>query len=277
MFELSENDIPADSTLPVEGQSAAVIPSNNESVVEPAKMFEYQASGKTVSEDLDTILKRASQGYNYAQHVAEHKTNVDAFTQEKEQHLAKFGTWKQYDEYAIQNPEWANYVKSQWESRESFGQTPVVEGHQDQSIHPEVKSFMDEYRQNQSLQREQAEDSALNDQIKSVQEQFPEFDLSFSNPETGKTAEMQVIEHAKAHGINSFKAAFKDLMFDEIVNKRVTASKEAAAKELAERTKQGFISTSDTSLSGLGLPQKANSGSLHDVVLNGAAELGIPL
>ena len=287
MFTLSENDIPADSTLDaplgVEGQLGEAIPSITPDPTPAPQVFEYQASGKTISEDIDTILKRASQGYNYAQHVAEHKANVDAFNVDRDQQQQKYGTWKQYDEYATQNPTWADHVKTQWELRDSFGQPQSdlsnQQATQDGSIHPEVRAFMDQYKFHQQTLQQQAEDTALNDQIKNVQEKFPEFDLSYSNPETGMTVEMQVIEHAKAHGINSFQAAFKDLMFDQIVSKRITSAKETAAKELAERTKQGFISKSDTSLAGLGLPKMQNNRghSLHGDLMNAAAQLGIDL
>jgi len=279
MFELSENDIPA--STPIEGQAGDTINSSNPETTistEP-QVFEYQASGKTVKEDLETILKRASQGYNYAQLMNEHKSKVDSFNSDRDQHLAQLGVWKQYDEYANQNPEWAEFVKTQWESRQTYGQPQSDLGHQQQGlgIHPEVKAFMDEYRANQRVAQEQAEDSALHEQIQSVQKEFPDFDLSFSDPSTGQTLEMQVIEHAKAHGINSFKAAFKDMMFDKIIEKRITSTKEATAKEIANRTKQGFISKSDTSLSDIGSKGFKSSGSLHDDLIQGAIELGIQL
>jgi hypothetical protein len=279
MFELSENDIPA-STF--EGQAEDTINSSTpelQTSPEP-QYFEYQASGKTVKEDLETILKRASQGYNYAQLVNEHKGMVDSFSKERDQHLAQLGVWKQYDEYANQNPQWAEFVKSQWESRQSYGQPQSEFGHQQQQgsdIHPEVRAFMDEYRSNQRVAQEQAEDAALHEQIQSVQKDFPDFDLSYSDPSTGQSLELQIIEHAKAHGINSFKAAFKDYMFDKIIEKRITSAKEATAKELANRTKQGFISKSDTSLNDIGSKGFKSSGSLHDDLIQGAMELGIQL
>lgn len=278
MFELTENDIPQDSNLG-EGQSSDVISSNNEITTKPEpQYFEYQASGKTIKEDLDTILKRASQGYNYAQHIQEHKNSVEVFNKERDDYLQKYGVWKQYDEYANQNPDWANFVKEQWEQRSTFGQPQAQPGsNQYGEIHPEIKAFMDEYRTNQRLIQEQQEDAALHEEIQAVQKQFPEFDLSFSNPETGKTIEMEVIEHAKAYGINSFKAAFKDLMFDKIVDKKITLAKEQSMKEIAARTKQGFISKSDTSLESLGMPKFKSSGSLQDELAQYAVELGIPL
>ena len=282
MFELSESDIPADSTLEtasaVEGQSVEAIPSSNDPLATTTQpnVYEYQANGKTISEDLDTILKRASQGYNYAQSIAEHKNSVSQFQAERDQHLQQYGTWKQYDEYATTNPDWANFVKEQWEQRSTAGQS-IDSTQQGQDINPEVRAFMNEYKENQRIQEEQAQDAALNEQIQSVQKQFPEFDLSWSEPSTGKSNEMLVIEHAKAHGINSFQAAFKDLMFDQIVSKRITSAKEAAAKELADRTKQGFISKTDTSLQGLGMPNVKSGGSMHDALLRSASELGIDL
>lgn len=280
MFELSENDIPEASTLETQdlGQAGDTVNSSTPDPNPEPQYFEYQASGKTVKEDIDTILKRASQGYNYSQLVNEHKSSVESFQSERDRHLADLGVWKQYDEYAKQNPEWSEFVKSQWESRQSFGQPQSDLGHQTQAdIHPEIRSFMDEYRANQRVQQEQAEDAALHEQIQSVQKQFPDFDLSYSDPSTGQTIEMQVIEHAKANGINSFKAAFKDMMFDQIIEKRLTSAKEQAAKEIAERTKQGFISKSDTSLNDLSSQKFKSSGSLHDDLIQGALELGIEL
>ena len=280
MFELSENDIPDVSTQPMEGQTGDNVNSSIPETPTEPQLYEYQAAGKTVSEDLDTILKRASQGYHYAQLVNEHKSKVEAFQSERDQHLSNLGTWKQYDDYAKQNPEWADFVKSQWEQRTSYGQPLNDQRHQQSGssmIHPEVKAFMDEYRSNQEIARQQSEDAALNEQISSVQKEFPEFDLNYSDPSTGISLEMQVIEHAKANGINSFKAAFKDMLMDQIISKRVTSAKEAAVKELSERTKQGFISKSDTSFDNLGSKTFKSSGSLHDDLIQGAIELGIPL
>jgi hypothetical protein len=58
------------------------------------------------------------------------------------------------------------------------------------------------------------------------------------------------------------------------MNRKVTAAKEAAAKEIAERTKKGFISESDTSLNNLSMPAR-NSGSLQDEMMAYAKETGI--
>ena len=281
MYELDISDVPADTTGSTDaleaGQPQATdVPADQGTATEP-QMFEYQASGKTIKEDLDTVLKRASQGYNYAQHIAEHKNNVTSFENERAEHFQKYGTWKQYDEYATQNPDWASFVQEQWNQRQSFGQPQEAAGTetpQQTQIPSEVQQFMEEYRNDKRLRQEADEDAALNSEVQSVQKEFPDFDLSHTDPETGTSLEMRVLEHARANGINSFKAAFKDMMFEDLVNKKVTAAKEAAAKEIAERRKEGFISESDTSLKNLSAPQKS-SGSYQDELMAGARELGI--
>jgi len=283
-FGLTLDDVPALDSTPTEniGEQSATTEAAPASP-EPS-MHEYQASGKTITEDINTILKRASQGYNYAQNITEHKANVTSFNQERDGHIAEFGQWKQYHDYATDNPEWAEFVKGKWDERTSFGQAEpaVQEGHQTSQMNPEVQRFMDEYRNDKKLRQESDEDSgdedsALNESIKATQTAFPEFDLTHTDPDTGISVEMKVLEHARAHGINSFEAAFKDVMFDEIVNRKVTASKEAAAKEITDRQKTGFISQSETSLANLTSPQRKSTGggSYHDLVMDGAREMGI--
>jgi len=277
-YDLNMDDIPAteDSTVaPGAGQSATSEVSPDAGAA--PEMWEYQASGKTISEDRETVLKRASQGYNYAQHIAEHKNNVTSFEKERDQHTQDFGQWKQYHDYATENPEWAEHVRGQWDQRQSFGQPDASQGTeqtQAPAVSPEVQSFMDEYRNDKRLRQEADEDSALNEQVQSVQKEFPDFDLSATDVETGTSLEMRVLEHARANGINSFKAAFKDMMFDDLVNRKVTAAKEATAKEVADRTKQGFISESDTSLNNLSQPAR-NSGSYQDELMAEARTMGI--
>jgi len=278
-YELGMDDIPAetmDSTVADDAGQSSTAPETGATTQEP-QMFEYQASGKTISEDMDTILKRASQGYNYAQHISEHKNNVTSFEQDRDRHMQEFGQWKQYHDYASENPQWAEFVRGQWEERQSFGQPQETAGTEQPAqtqVDPEMRAFMDEYRNDKKLRQEADEDSALNEQIQTVQKEFPDFDLSHTDPETGTSLEMKVLEHARANGINSFKAAFKDMMFDDLMNRKVTAAKEAAAKEIAERTKKGFISENDTSLNNLSMPAR-NSGSLQDELMAEARTMGI--
>lgn len=280
-YDLSADDIPADTG----GSTMQEMPAGDLGVSDAGQpapepdMHEYQANGKTIREDLQTILKRASQGYNYAQSMHDHKQAVEQFSQERKSHLDQYGEWKQMHEYASQNPEWAEFVRGQWEQKEAFGQQQPVEQAESMNqpqVSPEIKAFMDEYRQDKRLRMEEAEDAALNEQIQSVQKEFPDFDLSHTDPETGASLEMQVLEHARANGINSFKAAFKDLLFDQIVNKKITASKEAAAKEISSRLNSGHVTESNLSLSNLSAPKRnSTNSSYHDLVMEGGQELGI--
>jgi hypothetical protein len=260
------------------------IPAAEAGMQVPKPEFEYTALGKTVKEDIDTILKRASMGYDYAQKMQQFKTEQETFNQQRDGHLAQFGQWKQYHDYASENPEWAEFVRTQWEQKSSYGQSAA--GQQTPAgisadpsagqVNPEIAKFMEEYRNDKRLQREADEDRALNEQIQQIQKEFPDFDLSHTDPSTGASLEMRVLDHARIHGINSFKAAFKDLYMDQILERKITAAKEAAAKEITDRQKQGLISRSDTSsLTSFDSPIQKKSGSYLDGAMEMAKEMGI--
>ena len=81
--------------------------------------FKYTANGKDIEEDLDTILQRASMGYNYAQHMQQFKSEKDALEQERSSISQLRQQWEPYDKYARENPEWADHVRTAWEQKVS--------------------------------------------------------------------------------------------------------------------------------------------------------------
>ena len=111
------------------------------------ELYEYQAGGKTIREDLATIKKRASQGYHYAQ-------SMQSFNQEKEQWQQQISEresslremesrWKQYDDYARANPDWEQHVRTSWEQRQQSSYDQGYEGQSQQgstSLPPDIQA-----------------------------------------------------------------------------------------------------------------------------------------
>ena len=246
---------------------------------EPARqLFKYQANGKEIEEDLDTILQRASQGYNYAQHMNEFKSRQEAFEAEKNQVNQMRSKWEQYDKYASDNPEWAEHVKNAWENRGKQSTEAEAKDIPEalKKEFDELRMFKEQFQKDMQLRKEAEEDAILAKQFEDIKKNYPDYDLSHTDPRTGMSLEMQILEHARVNGIHSVKAAFRDLMFDDIMSKQITKAKEAAAKELQDRTKKGFLAESSKSLIQTGVkPPKKGVFSYANLAMDGAKELGL--
>jgi hypothetical protein len=205
------------------------------------QILEYQALGKTVKEPMDLVLKRASMGYDYAQKMEAFKKEQEAFQMEKNKLAEAESKWKPYNDYALQNPEWEKHVRESWEKRDAIAQgkysdlDPVIA-----EKLTRADKFIAQYENDQQVKRKETEDAVLMNTIAEVQKQHPDIDFKAADDQ-GRTLEYRILDHANRHGINSFKAAFRDLMFDDIVSRKETAAKEAVAKDLAERTKSGLL------------------------------------
>jgi len=251
-------------------QNSSGVPGAGQGEIDPGsantdaekQFFKYTANGREVNEDIDTILKRASQGYNYAQNISQLKADREAFDKTVSEREAQVreaeGRWSPYEQYAKENPDWADHVRSQYENRYNFNgqqQNSQIDPNQtDANLSPqlrqeisELRQFRDEFKSYQSSQKQQQEDLELNSQIESTKKSYEDFDFGYSDPNTGETVEHQVLRHMQTHGLNNFQAAFRDLFHTQILDKATTKAKETAMKEIQERNKKGFISESDKS------------------------------
>lgn len=288
MYGLDEGDLNLPDVSTTDGATNDGVNATSTTPGTPATSeakYKYTANGREVEEDLQTILKRASMGYNYAQHMNEIKTKEGALTEREKQIEAAKSQWEPYDKYAKENPEWANHVRSSWESRLSSavngqeGQPPSATTY---NLPPEIQARLDklekfetEFSNHKQAVKAADEDAALNAEIDAVRKEYPDFDLNYSDPAQGKTLEAQIIEHANIKGINSFRAAFRDMMFDQIMSKRITATKEATAKELQDRIKKGIMSKSDTSFTKPNPVANKGKQSYFDLVNEGGRELNL--
>lgn len=242
-------------------------PAPSEPAPSEPQLFEYQVNGKVVKEDLNTILKRAGMGYNYAQHMNEFKQKQTEFEARMQQAQELENQWKPYQQYAQENPEWANHWKTAYENRfNSFGgqqtEQSFSQGNQPNSELMTLKNELLELRKAYDSDRQsrmvEQQDVELNNQINEVKSQYPDIDFSYTDPNTGKSLEYQILEHGSLNGITSFKAAFRDFYHDQLVSQAVSKAKETAAKELQQRQQKGFMSTSDT-------PQLVTNGSRNNL------------
>ncbi len=216
--------------------------------------FEYPAMGKTVKEPLEMILKRASQGYDYAQKMGEFNNAQKSLTEYQEK-LKQFEYLKEVDDHCKANPEWANLLKDQWEKRSAISQNidpndPMFNFFQNQmkqfgekfdKISGELESHKSEKQKEVMAQ----EDQALDAEINGIRTQYANLPWD-SLDEFGRNLEAKVVEHAAKNGIRNFKTAFRDLYHDEIVKIEKDKAKEELANERNEQRKKGFIGETST-------------------------------
>ena len=281
-YDLDTSDIEGFTGTEGEGDPSGSVKTSETtqtSTTEPQR-FKYTANGKEIEEDLDTILQRASQGYNYAQHMQDFKTKQEAFTKEQESINQMKSKWEQYDKYATENPEWAEHVKTQWDQRlNSVEQNAEAGNALPEDIRNELaglKQFKADYERDVKLRQEAEEDAVLAGQFDEIVKEYPDYDLKHTDPATGMSLEMQVLEHARTNGIHSMRAAFRDMKWDDLVAKQVTKAKETTAKELASRTQKGFLGTDSESMVRKSISARQKGGpSYTDDIMDEAQELGI--
>lgn len=236
----------------------------------PPQEFEFTWNGKPIKAPIDRITQWASQGYDYAQKMAEFKAKHSEFEQAQKQFEDRISPYRQIDEYAKQNPQWWDHVTQAWETRESMSQDPnnplAAELQRVQQQLKEVLEFKNQEIQKREEVRIKDEDSKLESEIQSIREQFKDLDWATADA-AGMDLEMRVLKHANETGIRNFRAAFRDLMHEDLVSKAEERAKENLVKERQKNTKLGLLGTSPTPKKALGQAQNIKSKS-YDQILN---------
>ena len=211
----------------------------------PVQEYEYSANGKTIKEPLDVILKRASQGYNYAQHMAEHKQKAEQVDTRYNSALELEKKYGEIDKYAAENPEWNDHLHKTWETRFDISGGEAAPQTQQQQAIPE--SFQQEFNSMkqfvEGIKAERA-DAAYEGAVKQVKDQYPDIDFSATDPESGKTLEQRVLDYAQDNSIGKFEPAFKAFHHDALVERARTQAKDQMAGDLKQRAKAGLLGTS---------------------------------
>ena len=260
-----------------------------QSPFDPNLVIPYKANGRDISEPLSTVIQRASMGYNYAQLVQQHKQQQAELEAQRQQVASQQQKWSQYDEYANQNPQWADYIRQQWESRMNFGQSNAFnqnsftpEQQQSQANLPpeiakelnEMRSFRDQYKAEQQTRMQQEQVAELAAEINSIQSEYPDIDMQSTDPMTGESVEQQILRHAQAHGISNFRAAFRDMYFDKLLARGQTQAKEVVAKQMQQQVKNGILGQSNTPMLHNEGGQSMKGKNYHALMDLAAKELG---
>lgn len=232
--------------------------------------FEYQANGKTIKEPIDMILKRASQGYNYAQHMTDYKTKAQELESREQRALELEQKYGEIDKYAQENPEWNDHLHKTWQSRFDItgGQGQQDLSSQQGTIPPqlaqefnEMKSFVDTIKAERA---DQAYQSAFN----KVKESYSDIDFDATDPDTGMNLEQQVLNYAQENGITKFEPAFKAFYADKLIERARLQAKDQMAGDIKQRAKAGLLGTSQApvrSEAGMDMPKNYKNMSMDQL------------
>lgn len=226
-----------------------------------AQEFEFTWNGKQIKAPIsDPRVKQwASQGYDYSQKMAEFSQKQAEIEKQAAWAREAEGRYKEIDEYVKQNPQFWDHVTQSWTNRQGQAPDPLEQKLQSykselKSEIGEIKEFIQAQRQAQQAAEQQEEDQRLNQEIKSIQEKYPDLDLNQVD-ESGKTLETKVLEFAVENGIRKFSVAFNAFNHDRLLKLHEEKGKEAAQKEIQKKTKLGLLGTTPTPTRGISQPK----------------------
>lgn len=268
-------DIPMSEAAPA--QAAAPTPAAKPEI-------EFNWNGKQVKAPIDDprIKQWASQGYDYAQRMAEFNKQQQEFQTRAQQIEELKARYSPVEEYITKNPDWWKHVNSQYEMAKNQAQglgddpnNPLV---QKLSTYDEKLSKVEQFIQSKQAEevalRRQAEDTKLQDEIKSIRDQYANLDWNSPN-ERGENLEFRVVKHAAENGINTFRAAFRDLMHDDLVKLTSEQAKENVIKERQKQTKLGLLGKSQAPAKGITQAQDIKNKNYDQLLTEAYQEMGI--
>lgn len=230
-------------------QSAAISesPAQNQTPP-PVDEYVFKVGGKEVKGTRDQVLKWAQMGYEAPNKIRQLSTEVESWKKKEamiQDYEQRFG---EVDKFVREKPEfWDHVIKTYQQKDQLFGQAtnPEVEALKAQIN--ELSQFKTQFEESQRNAQYSKEDQLLDQEIKSIQESYPQIDFK-SPDENGQTLEDKVLMYAAENGIKKFTTAFRDMYHDELKKLYETTGKEAVVKDKQKQTKMGILGFSKESI-----------------------------
>lgn len=239
--------------------------------------LEFTWNGQSIKAPFsDPRIKQwASQGYDYAQRIQQFNQERQAFENQRKEFGSLESRYKEVDEYAKANPDWWERVEGAYLADKnkldpSNPINPVLQKFEQKLT--EQEKFINSIKEKEQQAFNAQEDAKLDSEIKSIQEKYPDINLS-SVDETGKSLELRVLDHAAKNGIKSFQTAFRDLLHDDLLKRTEEKGKLAAQKEMQAKRKAGLLGTSSTPLKGITESRNVKNKSYNDLLDEALSEI----
>lgn len=264
------------------GEDPSAIGQDQQSAPQEQQSFrkEFIVNGKPVEvTDQAKYDQWAQQGYHYSQQMEDLNNQRAKFEQQQAEMQARLDQYKSIDAYARENPDWWNHVEENWNNREIHKMTPELQA----AIKPfmsefnQVKEFINNYQKQQEEIKAQQEDAQLQKEVEDLGKQFPEVNFG-AKDQSGQSLEMRILQHANAHGIPSFRAAFLDYYHQDLLKVYEGRGRKAVETDLANRKKSGILGQSKAPVKAASQSQRLadpRRKSWSDVLAEGKQMLGL--
>lgn len=255
------------------------------------KQWEFDWNGKKIFPDSQDKAKTwMSQGYNYSQRMGEFNRTKAQWEQQQQaaqraaqEFQQKLSPYQKVDDYARKNPQWWQHVIQQFETAQK-GQPGQQQDPRLQALEQQVGQFSQQFEQLQQerlVQHQQREDQALGTEVEAIRKEFPNIDLAAVDPESGKTLENRILEHASTmfghlpeYKAGVFRAAFRDYLHDKLIEQARASSREAVAQNAKADAKKGVLGRSPAPVKAV-QPTSVKGKSYNDLAGEALRELGL--
>lgn len=264
----------------IEGQVSGEVEPN-----QAAQEYAIKYKGKEEKYPLDKILSFANQGRDYSEKMRQFRMERESFEKESQANKAKWADlesrlsrYAEVEEYIKKDPAWYDYLVQSYQERlQGNGQANPTHDPLVQSLSQEVRGLKEIATRFQEKEAELArakEDEALDGQITEYREKHGDFDW-VTVDENGLDLEKRILDHAIKNGIQSFRAAANDYLFDEHVKRAKGGAKEEVGKDIQKRTKLGLGPVTDRPTMPLKAVENVSSKSWDEITREALVAAGL--
>jgi hypothetical protein len=246
--------------------------------------WKFKSGDKEVAVDnAEKARTWLSQGHSYSQRMAEfnrRQADWDKQRQETEARYKGYDRYAEIDKYAQTNPDWWKYVEDRYQQRD-LGQNGQLPPELEPVINPllqrlqTTEGILQQWQTAEQERKFKEEDAALDTEIGTIREKYPNIDLDAVDPETGRSLSYRIMKHATDNGLKSFTTAFKDYLHEKLLEDAKASALSQQAKEAEEKAKKGMLGKTQAPTKGL---QKSRGGPWNTPDTDAAAilaELGL--
>ena len=245
------NDIPSSTGSQDLFSGNKVSPEPQKAAYDPEQTVPITWKGETTAVPLSKLKNHYQLRHDLEQNQRSFKEERAKFEAERGD-LNKYNEYKQkyeaVDQYAIQNPDWWNYVQEQFQQRGTFGlqkdQTiPEPVRNTISALNKELGDLKNELGEFRTWKQE----AQLAKDVQEIETEFKGVSSSFKNvdfltpDDSGVNLKSKVLQHGAEHGFPTFKSAFLDFYSDNLFKQAQETGMKSATESIQKSKDAGIV------------------------------------
>lgn len=253
-------------------------PEQKSQLVQPSPI-EITHNGQKISIPVDKQVPLIQQGLDYSAKMRALNVERQEFQAKQSDIDRKDKYYGEIDRVAKANPEWWNHVI---QSYKNFSGTPGTGSADPNSpeMTPALRAALNrldsleqkllKVDETEQVKQVQTEDAHLEQQIQNVAKEYADYDWLTADA-NGHVLADRIVIHAHKNGINNFRAAARDFLYDDMMSRNAMKAKEKLKETIQTQTKKGGVVKAKPT--GLRPPSDLNK-SYDQLIREGLAEFG---